>query len=232
MERSSQLLLNCLLNASWQIALITAVAAFCAWLLRDTAARYRHALWVVSLALCFCLPVLTGLSVSNNATANIQTETPAPIQQTAASSTPIPLNIQASISSQRTFSFIPVGRTLAAALIVIYLLLLCYRGVNLLKAWTLTRGIARSVLKIELPEHVRTIIERCRTALGMKWVRVLSSATVPLPLTVGSLRPIVILPEPLVIEGDRDILTSAIGHELVHVRRRDYRFRFIRPRRW
>ena len=55
----SQPLLTFLLNACWQIALITAIAAFCAWLLRGTAARYQHLLWVTALAFSFGLPVLT-----------------------------------------------------------------------------------------------------------------------------------------------------------------------------
>ena len=42
MRISSQLLLNFLLNAAWQIALIAALASFGAWLLRSSAARYRH----------------------------------------------------------------------------------------------------------------------------------------------------------------------------------------------
>ena len=40
----SQPLLTFLLNACWQIALITAVAALCSWLLRGTTARCQHLL--------------------------------------------------------------------------------------------------------------------------------------------------------------------------------------------
>jgi beta-lactamase regulating signal transducer with metallopeptidase domain/uncharacterized membrane protein YkoI len=227
MERNSQLLLNCLLNACWQIALITAVAAFCAWLLREIAARYRHLLWVAALALCFSLPVLTGLRLSNGANFKIQPEPLMPVQNAALSSTQIPLDIQVPISPKETISFIPVSRNLATGLIALYFLFLCYRAANLVKAWTLTRGIARSVSALELPEHAQTIIERCRTALGVKRVRVFSSPAVPLPITIGGLRPIVILPEQLLLEGDRDVLTSAIAHELVHVSRRDYALNLI-----
>ena len=220
MERISQVLLTCLLNACWQIALITAVAAFCAWLLRETAARYRHLLWVAALALCFCLPVLTSYQVSRGASLNIQPEPQNTVHEAVVSSTQIPLDIQ--ISPTETSSFVPVSRKLATGLVAIYLLFLGYRAVSLFKAWRLTRAIARSVSGIELPEHFRTIIERCQSALGVKRVGIFCSAAIPMPITVGSLNPLVILPEQLLLEADPDVLTSAIGHELVHVRRRDY----------
>jgi TonB family protein len=42
------------------------------------------------------------------------------------------------------------------------------------------------------------------------------------PITVGILKHLIILPERLLREIDEEVLTSAIGHELVHVARRDY----------
>ena len=61
MKTSSQLLLNFLLNAVWQIALITALASLGAWLLRSSSARYRHWLWVSALCLAFLIPVMTSI---------------------------------------------------------------------------------------------------------------------------------------------------------------------------
>ncbi len=150
MERISQVLLTCLLNACWQIALITSVAAFCAWLLRETAARYRHLLWVAALALCFCLPVLTSYQVSRGASIKVQPEPQTTVQEAIVSSTQIPLDIQT--SPEETGSLVPVSRNLATGLVAIYLLFLGYRAMGLFKAWRLTRAIARSVSRIELPE--------------------------------------------------------------------------------
>ena len=58
MRVGAQLVLTFLLNASWQIALVVAFAAACDWLLRGTAARYRHGLWIAALGLAFVLPLL------------------------------------------------------------------------------------------------------------------------------------------------------------------------------
>ena len=77
MERISQLLLTFLLNACWQVALIAAVGALCAWLLRDWPARYRHWLWVVTLIGGFCLPALSSLQLASDSPLKSQPPLPA-----------------------------------------------------------------------------------------------------------------------------------------------------------
>src|SRR3982751_3986081 len=62
MEKISQLLLTFVLNACWQGALVAAVALLCARLLRGTAARQQHLLWVAGLVLSVCLPVFSTLA--------------------------------------------------------------------------------------------------------------------------------------------------------------------------
>jgi hypothetical protein len=80
MKISSQLLLNFLLNAVWQIALITALASLGAWLLKSSSARYRHWLWVSALCLSFLVPAATSIRsyIEANYTAPLRTNTPSP----------------------------------------------------------------------------------------------------------------------------------------------------------
>src|SRR5687767_15986358 len=61
MRISSQLLLNFVLNAAWQIALIAALASLGGWLLRSSSARYRHWLWVGAFCLAFLIPAATSM---------------------------------------------------------------------------------------------------------------------------------------------------------------------------
>src|ERR1041384_3621414 len=61
MRTSSQLLLTFLLNAVWQIALIAAFASVGAWLLRQSATRFQHLLWVAALCLSLLVPVATAV---------------------------------------------------------------------------------------------------------------------------------------------------------------------------
>jgi uncharacterized membrane protein YkoI len=50
---------------------------------------------------------------------------------------------------------------------------------------------------------------------------------VAVPVTIGLFRPVIILPEALLHENDNDLLTSAIGHEFIHVARHDYALNFL-----
>src|SRR5215467_13142916 len=60
MKISSQLLLTFLLNAVWQVALVAALASLGAWLLRNSAMRYQHGLWVAALCLSLLVPAATA----------------------------------------------------------------------------------------------------------------------------------------------------------------------------
>jgi beta-lactamase regulating signal transducer with metallopeptidase domain len=234
MRTISELLLTFLLNACWQIALVTAVAALCARLLRGTTARYRHLLWVIALAFSFGLPVLTCLPLSGGVNSPepprniVQPDgggfAPAPqliqdTQEAPTSSMPPTLN--------EAVPFIPINTKVAVVILILYLLFLGYRSVELFMAWRKARSLKRSACWIDLPEPVRTTVRESQTALGVRRVRVLCSTSIPAPIAVGGLDPLIILPEQLLQETDRGVLTAAIGHELVHIKRRDYLLNLI-----
>jgi bla regulator protein blaR1 len=234
MRTISQPLLTFLLNACWQIALITAVAAFCAWLLRGTTARCQHLLWVTALAFSFGLPVLTCASLLGG---EIFSEPPRttiqPSDEALAPATQLVTDMQESLPTappaalEETAPFILINRNVAAVIVVLYLLFLCYRSGKLFMAWMRARSLKRSAYLIELPEHVRTTLSECQSVLGMRHVQVLCSASIPAPIAVGGFNPLIILPEQLFKETDRGVLTAAIGHELVHILRRDYLLNLI-----
>jgi beta-lactamase regulating signal transducer with metallopeptidase domain len=226
MTTISQLLLTFLLNACWQIALVTIVAAICARLLRGASVRYTHLLWVAALLISFGLPILTFSSILRDSSF--------PKQPMVTEKQPvvIPANLPLENSSDLTRSnansfIIPVEKNLALFLIISYLLFVLYRSAKLLKAWQRTKAIERSAYKTALPDEIQTAIEKCQTVVGIEKASVLFSASIPVPITLGNRRPLIILPEQLLQETDANILTSAIGHELVHIRRRDYFFNLI-----
>jgi beta-lactamase regulating signal transducer with metallopeptidase domain len=47
---------------------------------------------------------------------------------------------------------------------------------------------------------------------------------VDVPFTLGAIRPVIVLPQQLLSEFDHELLKSAVGHELIHIKRRDYAF--------
>jgi TonB family protein len=220
MKIISQQLLTLLFNSLWQIALIAAVATLCARLLRAAKASTRHLLWVAALVAPVCLAAVTlwiGLNY------DFFTRKPAAAQIDFTPTVLMPNYPMVTASQAPTpEKAIPVGRNLAIALMVGYLLLLVFLSIQLLRAWLKTRTIVRGAKEMELPAHIQTIVEHCLEIIGITKVRVLWSPTVSVPVTIGTLGPVVILPEKMLDERDMDLLTAALGHELAHVRRRDY----------
>jgi bla regulator protein blaR1 len=236
-KTTSQLLLTFLFNASWQIVLIAAAATLCDLLLRGTPTRCRHAVWVISLFLALLVPAL-GLSshlshsstVSSQLTPKIEStpvvittirsmegEEIKPVEQkapAAAKSEPVRV-------AENSWPQIRLGRNLAAAFVALYLLFVLYAATRFVCAWRRTRKIVRTAFPFEVPESIQSIVSACEQAINAR-AQIMCSHAVAVPITVGTRRPLIILPSSILSETDEEILTSAIGHELVHVARRDY----------
>jgi TonB family protein len=236
----AQILLTFLFNASWQILLIAATATLCDWLLRGTTARYRHAIWIIALVLSLLLPVLSSFgrfprsqSSSPPAVAEIPAEPtvmtristidgeeiqPAKSPLADAPDAPAP----AQPEQLRAPSRVSVHPKVAGVVFVLYALFILYACLRFFRAWRRTRRIIQTAFAPEMPELVQTAIQTCRRVIKTRPVRILSSTAIPVPITAGFFRPLIILPAPLFNETDEDVLVSGIGHELVHVARRDY----------
>ena len=223
----NQFLLTFLLNSLWQIALIAALAAAASWLLRELAARYRHWLWVSALCLALVVPVMTSLLKlgdtvtvpASNSYAVLRTEPFSP-NETAQ-------GFSATVSSLP--STVRLNQTLGFVLLAFFFVFVFYRIFKLIRAWQTTRTIRRLAVELDPDERIAEIIRRCEQEIGTKQgiVRVFRSETLTVPVTIGLSQPVIILPEELLRDGNIDLLTSAIGHEFIHVARRDYLFNFI-----
>lgn len=232
MRTGLQLVTTFILNAAWQVALVTALAFVGGWLLRNTSARYRHALWIVALVISVVLPAISTLSgrvapeTSNPlTTAESQVEiapddppAPAPVVAAVESKSAPVIEAQATTQS----SPIRVNGRLAAALVALYGGLLLYGCARLLRAWLRTRKLVASAYPVELPQRWQETIALCRRVVGRRAIAFHCSRSITLPITVGSVRPLIVLPESLLRETDPNVLTSALGHEMVHVARWDY----------
>jgi TonB family protein len=80
----------------------------------------------------------------------------------------------------------------------------------------------KSAFACEFPESTKVIINQCQAAIGGRVSPILCSSAVEVPITVGVIRRIIILPAHFAGTVGDDVLRSAIGHELVHIERRDY----------
>lgn len=225
MRTVSQLLLNFLLNAAWQIALITALASLGAWLLRSSSARYRHWLWVGALCLAFFVPATTTIR------AYFETAAPATIEPVFIEEPFLfsSLETNTAISRDLLPSVIQLNTSLAFVLFGIYGMFFLYRSFRLVQAWRTTRSIRRNALELDPDENIAAIINKCEDdlATGSRRILVLRSEALPVPVTMGFAPPVIILPDTLLREGNTELLTSAIGHEFIHVTRQDYLLNFI-----
>ncbi len=227
MRISSEMLLTFLLNAFWQVGLIAALAAADAWLLRDSVARYHHWLWVAALCLAFIVPSIT----SSRALIDAVT-TPTTTAGTALPRVNVPFELRRDLSASTVSapsSTFQLNQTLGWALLTLFGAFLTYRLFKLVQAWQTTRSIRRAAVELEPDATIEEIIRNCEIELGTpaRAVRLLRSETLPVPVTMGLLRPVIILPDSLLREGNAELLTSAIGHEFIHVHRRDYLLNFI-----
>jgi beta-lactamase regulating signal transducer with metallopeptidase domain len=222
MKLSSQLLLTFLLNACWQVALIAAFAAIGSRLLRNSSARYRHCVWATALCLSFLVPAFTSSrtlldSASQTVSAvTFVTESAAPLSQETAQSL--------SGTTPALPSSFQLNQTVALALLAVYFGFVLFSIVKLIQAWQTTRSIRRRATEIEPNGNVAEVVHRCEVEFGTRAgsIRVFRSETLPVPVTTGLFHPMIILPESLLREGNVELLTSAIGHEFIHVARRDY----------
>lgn len=222
MKMSSQLLLTFLLNACWQVALIAAIASLGSWLLRNFSVRYRHGVWAIALCLAFFVPAFTSWRMLLDSTpqtvsaVTFASESAVPLSQETAPRLSGPTNsLPSSFQLHQTVAFVLLG---------IYFGFVLYSIVKLIQAWQTTRNIRRRASEIEPNDSVAALIRRCELEFGTSAgsVRVFRSETLPVPVTTGLFQPVIILPESLLREANVELLASAIGHEFVHVARRDY----------
>ena len=203
------LALTFLLNALWQVAAVAAAAALGDRLLRRGPARYRHALWLGATLASLLLPVWS--LVPREAPA---VEGPAP----AAILPAIPAAPAWTPQVQETAR---VPSRLAWMAVLVFGLSVAAHLLRLGRAWLRTRELARDASPAPIPERSAALVERCRQAFGLKSVDILASAVVGGPVTLGALRPAIVLP-PGFLDSPEDQVTAALGHEMAHIRRRDY----------
>jgi beta-lactamase regulating signal transducer with metallopeptidase domain len=226
MKLSSQLLLTFLLNACWQILLVTSFASLGSWLLRNSFARYRHLVWATALCLAFCIPAFT----SSQAFFDNDTLTNSPITFEGQSLSPFvgePVVSLPPTNSAAFASTFKLNQSLGLTLLGVYFAFILYGSFKLIRAWQATRSIRRRATEIEPNDNVAEVIRRCELEFGTRSVKVFRSETLPVPVTTGLFHPVIILPESLLREGDIELLASAIGHEFVHVARKDYLLNLI-----
>lgn len=223
MSAASALVVTWLLNAVWQVALLAAMAAFVAVLAQRAPARVRHQLWVTALLLGVLLPLAALLRPTSLPSSGV-TAGPT-VRLDAAGAIPAPeASIQPASASRPRGRVLSISPTLSGSIAVAYVLFVAWRVVRLARAYRDTRTLRR-MTSLPPPRALIDVVEHCRKALGVNSrVRVVVSPEAMVPLTVGARRPLIVLPHRLAAMGSTEVLSSVLGHEMAHVRRRDFAF--------
>jgi beta-lactamase regulating signal transducer with metallopeptidase domain len=219
--------LDFMVNALWQPILLAAIAALCLrLLLRRASAHHHHFVWVAALFMSVLLPLWSAL--------------PERIDPLKPAISPIAIDLSAlgispaiqsippaigtgSVNNSSTLRNLPFKSTFTGLL----LLFILYRLLRLGRAWSATRAIRKSALPVVTSERLEKAMDHCRHALGMGDVSLLCSPSVMVPITLGWRRPAIILPEQLASGASPELLIAAIGHEMTHIRRRDYAWNIL-----
>jgi len=202
------------LNAAWQVPVVALAAAVAARLLPSADARHRLFLGAIGLSLL--LPAAGVLAGGSSVRTGLRAST-SPAAATSA-------DVAAwrgwtGEAPRRSVAPAPfVGRGVVAVYVASLVLAVLRRG----RAWRRTVALRHSAAEAPLPKALRAIVEECRRRLGVGKASVLLSPAVASPVTVGARHPLVLLPASLAGALERDQVMAAIGHELAHVRRRDF----------
>jgi beta-lactamase regulating signal transducer with metallopeptidase domain len=212
--RIDEFILNFVLNSAWQIAGIFVVATLVSWLLRNGPARYRHTMWVVVMLASLIVPLFTISSFRIGAPASqLVTHVSQPSLHGEFEDSSIN---HIAPSRRKIFNL----RTLDILLLAsIYALFVCGRSVRLVRFWRRQQKLRQSVT--DAPE-IDAIAQRCRSLLKTGEVSTGISKQARVPSTIGALRPLIVLPDTFCAGADEAKLLSVVGHEMAHVKRRDF----------
>jgi beta-lactamase regulating signal transducer with metallopeptidase domain len=225
MLRTSEFILNFVLNSCWQIAAIVAVAALASLLLKNGPARYRHALLVVALAACLVVPLLTATRfvpawISSLPVATLQTVPSAVAPGPANNSGAEDLSVD-HIGNRRTTTVSATPRSVLF-LVFAYTVFILGRGIRLARFWRRKERLRTSATRTGLALEVEAAAECCRELLEIRNVTVTRSKEARVPYTLGARRPLIVLPDAYCSTVDEAKLLSVVGHEMAHVARRDF----------
>lgn len=211
MAEIDRLIIIFVLNALWQVPAAVVAGLLGDRLLRRAPARLRHALWLAVLAVAVTLPAASPwpsrLPASREASPAV-VPVPDPAAYAAAWRAAFP-------AGESRF---PAGAAVAG----LWALSLLAHSFHLGRAWRRTRRLARGAQSLEIPDGFAPVVSRCRSVLGVRNGEILGSPEIASPVTLGARRPLILLPSRFFAGASADETASALGHELIHVRRRDY----------
>jgi beta-lactamase regulating signal transducer with metallopeptidase domain len=219
-----------LVHFLWQGALLT--LAFAAWLrfAKPAAAAMRYLGGVLTLAAMLVAPAATFVYLSSRppVSAPASTASAAVADPAGAGSAADAARQQAPLRTLTSGDFAAgPSRTLFGAPLPVVVLALWIAGVitlslRLLGGWMLARRLSRRAIRPVAPE-IHALARRVAGRLALdRLVHILESSAVRVPVMVGWLKPVVLLPASALSGLTPTQIEALLAHELAHIRRHDY----------
>lgn len=230
---------QCLVHFVWQGLLAAGLLGLLLVALRKSAANVRYAVLYAGLIVMAAMPFATLAVLPSTAVVTATSVTPASpaspspgADAAPAAAVPLPPPMppaSAAVAAPHTASPAEwLGRlrgTLDPWLPGVASLWLC--GVCLLALWNLSGWLRVRRLRVrdvaDAPPLWRQSLERVCLRLGVsRTVRLLESGRVAVPMVVGTLRPVILLPASVLTGLTPGQVHALLAHEVAHIRRHDY----------
>lgn len=212
-------LLLYLVNSAWQIPVIALCAVGLVRLLRKADPLLQHRIWVACLLLSILLPAFSSLRTRPGSIKPSPSSSIAP--QIAGAAPRIEDAHRITIYFEEAGGATK-GHTAMRLLPWLYLMSVTFGVLKLILTLLQTRRLVRTSVPVELPSALYSPFpESFARELGGRIVSTFTNAALSSPATVSWPNPRLLFPEGFVSTSTADAV-AAIGHELAHVRRRDF----------
>ena len=196
-------------------------------------ASARHAIGVITLALMVAAPVVTFVTAAPAARAT--SESASRGARASGGGAPLAINIDDNVAATApAIATAPARRGAAGAVVSaaqptilitvlsLWLLGVACLSVRLFGGWIVARRLARRALGPVTPD-IHAMARRIAGRLALeRVVRVFESTAVAVPMMVGWLKPVILLPAAALSGLTPDQIEALLAHEMAHVRRHDY----------
>src|SRR5215813_64394 len=221
-----------LIHFTWQGTLVALSMAGVLRMLRGSSTNTRYAAACVALLLMTSLPLFT-ISIISLSTPGKTASGPPPQFVAQPASEPRPVEIEPTIvptptdiasASQRPWlSIRPAPITpLLPWMILLWLLGVVFFSFRLVGGWFYTQRLKSYGTRPLEEGWEQTLRRLCDRLRAPRPARLLESALVKVPMVIGWLRPVILLPAGVLTGLTPQQLEAIIAHELAHIRRHDY----------
>jgi bla regulator protein BlaR1 len=219
-----------LLHSLWQGLLVAMIAGLVLVLTKKSSSSIRYNLLC---GLLFLFLAVSGYTfyhqLSPTASPAITAATPA-VTVAAQQSAPVH-NLVPPVTSGVVLNgidnLIQYFNTHAALVVLVWFIIFLGRFVQLLSGWVYAQRIRHyqtSVAAAEWQQRLRELLKKVRIT---RPVLLLESALIRIPVVIGFLKPVILVPVGMLAHMAPDQVESILLHELAHIRRQDYLFNLV-----